>query len=227
MLQLTCIQSFTYREPVVPFVAAHRYSWRVKKQESDPLREEVRRVLSTVTTLASRPEELRQFELVTMELGRRILTSFESHPEGAAFRVGWTAMVSYFSALGYWRGYKDAKRHYAVLGAADRVPHGREHVRRAVEKLLEKDLKASAKQICEQLDVMDREQSDSRRLSASFDTAVGRKQKTVHVGRAHDRPWSREHREPYVKMMISRLRKRMKAERNAKEWMERSEKALN
>ena len=170
--------------------------------------------------LVSNGENLRHFEMATIELGRRIVASFESHPEGKNFRIGWTAMVSYFSALGYWRGYKDAKRHYAVLDPTDRDPNGRGKVRRAVVKMFEKNLTLSAKEICERLDEMDGQHLDARRLSASFDTRIDKKQKTVHVGYAHGRPWSKVHREPYVKMMISRLRRRVKAERYAKEWME-------
>lgn len=198
----------------------------MKQEESNPLREEARRILSRMADLVADKEKLQQFETLAMEMSRRILASFESHPDGAAFRVGWVAMASYFAAVGYWRGYKDAKAHYAVLGATDRTPRGREQVRCAVEQMLEKNIEMSTEAICDRLDTLDREQVDGHRFAAAFDTSSGGKQKTIRVGQIYHRRWARMHKEPCIKMMISRLRVRIRRERRAQAWMEKSEKAF-
>ena len=196
------------------------------KKADDALTADAWRIIRRTTELVADSEKLSLFEAVTFEMNRRILAALESHPEGKALTKGLVGMIAYFSAIGYWRGYKDAKRHYAVLSASDRTPRGREEVRRAIERMLEKNLGMSAEEICNRLDLLDGQHVDTRRFSAAFDIMRGGKQKTLKVGASYGRPWRGMHKERCVTMMISRIRKRSKRERNARLWMQKAEKAF-
>lgn len=119
----------------------------------------------------------------------------------------------------YWRGYKNAKRHYAMTNAVKRTPHGREELHRAIEEMLEKNLDMSAEEICTQLDAMG--------LSAYLDLKIKGKQKTILVGPKHPFCWKSVRKEDSLKNMISRLRKRIRNERAARAWMKLSDQAFS
>jgi hypothetical protein len=210
----------------VPERGGNRYSKGMKKRTLSPLEKEARQVIEQTTSLAATPEQFAALEAVAMEWNRRILETFNTHPEGEHYRVGLVGLVAYFSALGYWRGYKEAKWNYATLDAAGRTPHGRERINREVSKMLEDDLRMTAKQICQRLDEMDEESPDPRAYALSFDTVVGKKQKSINVGHDYKNSWATMHREPAIKMMISRIRDRIRKEKNAAEWMKKAETAL-
>ena len=46
------------------------------------------------------------------EMRPRILQSLRNSPDGNELADGFVAIIKYFSAIAYWRGYKIAKRHY-------------------------------------------------------------------------------------------------------------------
>jgi hypothetical protein len=157
------------------------------------------------------------------EMSRRILRSFASQSDGGELADGFTAVIRYFSGIGYWRGYKNAKRHYATVNSIKRTPDGRQEVREAIEQMLEKDIDMTAKEICVQLDKLG--------LSASFDLPanqkLNRKAETIHIGpKFKSIDWERACTADCVKQMISRVRRRLRRERNAKAWMKLSDRAL-
>lgn len=164
------------------------------------------------------PETFRHTEQQATEMRRRILNCFASCPDGSELADGFVAVINYFSGIGYWRGYKNAKKHYATLSAARRTPDGRQEVRRAIESMLEQDIEVSAEQICEQLDKMG--------LSASFDLRINKKQKTIHVGPGHQFCWKHVRNEDSLKKMVSRIRTRLRRERRAEAWMKLADRAL-
>lgn len=108
------------------------------------------------------------------EMWSRILRSFAGRPDGGQLADALVAVINYFSQIGYWRGYRNAKRHYKTLGAARRAPRGRKGVHLAIEDMLEKDLGMSAEDICEGL--------DEAGLSDSFYLGKGEKGRTINVG---------------------------------------------
>ena len=149
---------------------------------------------------------------------RRILQSFVSHPDGGQLADGLVEVTRYFSELGFWRGYKNAKRHYATMNAVKRTPDGRQEIHRAIEEMLEKDINLPAEKVCEQLDQMG--------LSASFDLKIKGKQKTIHVGPKSQFRWKHVRKDDSLKNMISRLRARVTRERKATAWMKLSDRAF-
>jgi hypothetical protein len=163
-------------------------------------------------------EEFRLTEQQATEMRHRIINSFASRPDGGELADGLVAVINYFSGIGYWRGYKNAKKHYATLSAARRTPDGRQEVRFAIESMLEEDIDASAEKICEHLDKMG--------LSASFDLRINKKQKTIHVGRGHQFCWKHVRKEDSLKKMVSRIRTRLRRERRAEAWMKLADRAL-
>jgi hypothetical protein len=163
-------------------------------------------------------EKFRLTEQQATEMRRRILNSFALSPDSGELADGFVAVINYFSGIGYWRGYKNAKKHYATLTTARRTPDGRQGVRRALESMLEEDIDMSAEKICEQLDKMG--------LSASFDLRINKKQKTIHVGPGHQFCWKHVRKEDSLKKMVSRIRNRLRKERRAEAWMKLADRAL-
>lgn len=158
------------------------------------------------------------------EMRPRILQAFKNCPDGSELADGFVSIIKYFSAIGYWRGYKAAKRHYAKMNSVRRTPDGRQRLRAAVETMLAADLKTPTTEICEQLDRL--------RLSASFDLPANQKRnqkpKTVHVGPTRSGTihckWVQVSKDAFVKGMVSRIRTRLRDERRAKAWTELSDK---
>lgn len=154
------------------------------------------------------------------EIWSRILDSFAWRPEGRELADGFVALIRYFSQLGFWRGYKNAKRNYQTLNAIRRTPRGREKLRLVIEQILEKEIDSPAEKICQRL--------DDERLSESFFVRTGGKQRIVTVGPFRgkmERSWVSMCRENCVKGMISRIRTRLRKERTADAWMKLAERA--
>jgi hypothetical protein len=177
-------------------------------------KKKVKRAFYARAVKLANPEHARTMAEQASEMWRRILRSFAAHPDGGELADGFVAVIEYFSGIGFWRGYRNAKRQYASMKAVKRTPDGRQEVHRAIQEILEKDIDMPAEEICKQLDEM--------KLSASFDLRIAGKQKTVHIGPKHKFCWASVCREWSVKRMISRLRTRARSERNAKAWMKLS-----
>ncbi len=105
-----------------------------------------------------------------------------------------------------------------TMNAVKRTPDGRQEVHRAIEKMLEADIGMPAEKICEQLDKIG--------LSASFDFRIRGKQKTILVGPKRQFCWKNVRKEDSLKNMISRLRTRVRRERNAMAWMKLSDRTF-
>jgi len=166
------------------------------------------------------PERLRLTEQQATEMRSRILNSFASRPDGGELADGFVAVVNYFAGIGYWRGYKNARKHYATLNSVARPPRGSKNVRVAIEDMLVQQPNLSTKEICDLL--------DAKRLSDSFELMKG-KQKILNVGPYRgkiEHPWKSVRRENCVKRMISRIRTRMRNERRAAGWMKLSDRAI-
>jgi len=168
----------------------------------------------------SRPERFRFKEQHAAEMRRRILNSFASRPDGGELADGFVGVIEYFSGVGYWRGYKNAKKHYAALNSDQRPPRGSEKVRLAIQGILELQPKLPAKGVCELL--------DAKGLSESFECKNG-KHRFLNVGRHRGKvqhSWVSVCRENCVKKMISRIRTRLLRERNANAWMKLADRAF-
>jgi hypothetical protein len=167
------------------------------------------------------PERLRVTEQQATEMKRRILNSFASRPDGAELADSFVAVVSYFAGIGYWRGYKNARKHYATIQSISRPPRGSKNVRLAIEEILEKQRNLSTKEVC---DILDREG-----LSESFEPKKG-KQRYLNVGPHRggkvEHSWASVYSEDCVKRMISRIRSRLRRERTAEAWIRLAEQAL-
>jgi hypothetical protein len=171
-----------------------------------------KRFYAGVANLAH-PEKFRCTEQQATEMRRRILNSFASRPDGGELADGFVAVIDYFSGIGYWRGYKNAKKHYAAINSVSRPPRGSKDVRLAIEEILEQQPNLSTEEICGLL--------DKRGLADSFELKRG-KQKLLNVGLHRgkvEHSWTSVCREDCVKRMISRLRTRLRRERIAERWM--------
>jgi hypothetical protein len=168
----------------------------------------------------ARPEKFRSKEQHATEMRGRILHSFASRRDGGELADGFVAVIEYFLGVGYWRGYKNAKKHYAALSSDQRPPRGSEKVRLAIQGILEEQPKLSAKGICELL--------DAKGLSESFEFKNG-KHRFLNVGRHRGKvqhSWVSVYRENSVKKMISRIRTRLRREHNADAWMKLADRAF-
>ena len=166
------------------------------------------------------PEKFCFKEHQATEMRRRILSSFSSRPDGGELADGFVAVVEYFSGVGYWRGYKNAKKHYAALNSDQRPPRGSEKVRLAIQEILKQQPKLPTKAVCELL--------DAKGLSESFESKNG-KHRFLNVGRHKgkvEHSWVSVRRENSVKKMISRIRTRLRRERNADAWMKLADRAF-
>lgn len=188
-----------------------------KKEAKKDFRDAISAIASTkqAELFAKRGAEMRQ----------RILQSFKNRPDGSDLADGFVTVIRYFNAIGYWRGYKNAKRHYADMNSVRRTPDGRQRVHAAVERMLSADVKKPTTEICEELDRL--------RLSASFDLPANQKrnqkERIIHVGPMRSSgtikyKWVQASKDTFVKAMISRIRTRLRDERRAKAWMELSDK---
>jgi len=157
------------------------------------------------------------------EMCDRILQSFVTHANAVELAKEFRTVLSYFSVKAYWRGYKDAHKHYEVMKSVKRTPDGRQEVREAIERMLEQDVNMPTKEVCAQLDRLG--------LSASFDLPakqeLNKKAKVLHIGPKFKAiSWVQACKAACVKQMISRIRTRLRSERNAKAWMALSQRAL-
>jgi hypothetical protein len=84
--------------------------------------------------------------------------------------------------------------------------------------MLEADIDMPAEKICEQLDKIG--------LSASCDFRIRGKQKTILVGPKRQFCWKNVRKKDSLKNMISRLRTRVRRERNAMAWMKLSDRTF-
>lgn len=164
------------------------------------------------------PEKFRSKQLQASEMRRLILNSFASRPDGGELADGFLAVIEYFLGIGYWRGYKNAKKHYATLNSGQRTPRGSEKVRLAIQEILEHQPKLPTKGVCELLDA--KELSDSFEFKKHTFLNVGR-----HKGKVRH-SWVSVCRENCVKKMISRIRTRLRRERNADAWMKLADRAF-
>ena len=176
-----------------------------------------KRFYAAVATIAH-AESLGVTEQQVAELRRRILDLFTAQPKGDELADSFDAVIHYFSGLGYWRGYRAAKRHYATLSAVRRTPDGRQEVHRAIEGMLEENIRMTVDEICEELDNM--------RLSASFDLKRNGKQKTIHVGPGRQFRWKDVSTESSMKKMVSRIRTRLRTELRAEAWMKQADRTF-
>ena len=166
------------------------------------------------------PEKFRFKEQQATAMRRRILSSFASRPDGGELADGFIAVIEYFSGVGYWRGYKNAKKHYATLNSDQRPPRGGKKVRLAIQEILEQQPQLPTKGVCEQL--------DEKGLSESFEFKNG-KHRVLNVGRHRGKvqhSWVSVCRENCVKKMISRIRTRLRRARNADAWMKLADRAF-
>jgi hypothetical protein len=168
------------------------------------------------------PEHLRLTEQRATEMQRRILNSFASRPDGGELADGFVAVVNYFAGIGYWRGYKNARKHWAKIDPILRPPRGSKNVRLAIEKILEQQRNLSTKEVCDIL--------DEKKLSESFELKKGR-QRFLNVGPHRggkvEHSWASVCRVDCVKRMISRIRSRLQRERTAEAWMKLADQALS
>jgi hypothetical protein len=167
------------------------------------------------------PEHLRLTEQQATEMQRRILNSFASRPDGGELADGFVAVVNYFAGIGYWRGYKNARKHWAKIDPILRPPRGSKKVRLAIERILEQQRNLSTKEVCDIL--------DKKGLSESFELKMGR-QRFLNVGPRRgkvEHTWASVCRVDCVKRIISRIRSRLQRERTAKAWMKLADQALS
>jgi hypothetical protein len=168
------------------------------------------------------PKHLRVTEQQATEMKRRILDSFASRPDGVELADGFVAVVSYFAGVGFWRGYKNARKHYARLHSVARPPRGGKDVRLAIEEMLVQQPHLSTKEICDLL--------DTKGLSDSFELKKGKK-KVLNVGPHRggrvEHSWASVYSADCVKRMISRIRSRLRRERTAEAWIRLAEQALS
>lgn len=205
------------REPILALVTC-RYSG--SKCQCGEKVEKVREGFYIGVAKLAHPEKFRLKVQQAMEMRRRILSSFASRPDGGELADGFVAVIEYFSGVGYWRGYKNAKKHDATLNSDQRPPRGSEKVRLAIQEILEQQPKLPTKGVCELL--------DKKGLSESFEFKKG-KQRFLNVGRHRGKvqhSWVSVCRENCVKKMISRIRTRLRRERNADAWMKLADGAL-
>ena len=183
----------------------------------DKKREKIAQRYAAIATIAH-AESLGVTEQQMTEMRRSILDFFTAQPNGDDLADSFDAVIHYFSGLGYWRGYKAAKRHYATLSAVRRTPDGRQEVHRAIEGMLEENIRMTADEICEEL--------DSMRLSAAFDLKRNGKQKTIHVGPGRQFRWKQVSTESSLKKMVSRIRTRLRTELRAEAWMKQADRTF-
>lgn len=145
---------------------------------------------------------------------RRILNSFGDRTDGRELADGLINIVDYYALLGYWRGYRDAKRHYQTTRRRRNVSKDREKAKSIVLQVLSRDQDASTQKICRAL--------DRAGVSAWFG---GEKYFGPRAGRRQTKRgenWSEGHSEQAVMQWIYRIRKRLKTEQRANAWLERS-----
>ena len=168
------------------------------------------------------PEHLRLTEQQATEMQRRILNSFASRPDGGELADDFVAVIKYFSGISYWRGYKNARKHYATMHSISRPPRGSKHVRLVIEKMLVQQPNLSTEEICDLL--------DTKKLSDSFELKKGKK-KVLNVGpcrgKVETHSWASVCRDDCVKRMISRIRSRLRRERTAEAWMKLADQAFS
>lgn len=145
---------------------------------------------------------------------RNILNSFGSRKDGRQLADNLTEVVDHFTVLGYWQGYRDAKRHYETTLKSHKTPADRKNAERIVAAVLHRNEAASSKDICKAL--------DQAGVSGGFGSA------DFFGPRMHEREarrgekWIDGHAEQALVQWIYRIRRRVKTERQASAWLKRS-----
>lgn len=151
---------------------------------------------------------------VATEAFRKILNSFQGRENGRELADGLTEIVDYYTLLGYWRGYREAKRHYEAMEKIDKTPADRTRVAKFVEQIFRKNPDTSTKDVCKAL--------DESGLSAGFgkDEFFGPR---IGARKANDEEkWVEGCTEQAVVQWIHRIRKWVKIEKLASAWLNRS-----
>src|SRR5208337_1075947 len=153
---------------------------------------------------------------VVHEAVRRILNSFSERSDGRELADSLTEIIDYYVVLGYWRGYRDAKRHYQITMKSHKIPADRKNAERIVAAVLRANEAASTKNICMALD----EAGVSGGFGSSDYFGPRMRAKEAKLGER----WVDGHAEPAVVQWIYRIRKRVKTERQANAWLNRAAK---
>jgi hypothetical protein len=119
-------------------------------------------------------------------------------PNGERLTQDFSFTLNYFATALYWRGYRDARRHYETVHSSVRPPIERRDFHTAVRRMLERNIDITTEEICEAL--------HRRGIAATFDRKGN---KHVDIG-PDGGDWREEANASYVKQAISRLRKDVK-----------------
>jgi hypothetical protein len=152
---------------------------------------------------------------VADEAFRRILNSFRDRADGRELADGLTNIVDYYVVLGYWRGYRDARRHYETQLKSHKTPVDRKNAERIVLAVLRKNDEASTGDVCRAL--------DDAGVSGGFGEEYFGARVGAKKARQGDR-WVDGRSEQAVVQWVYRIRKRFKAEKLANAWLSRSSK---
>jgi hypothetical protein len=154
--------------------------------------------------------------LVARNARRRILISFGGREDGRELADGLIEIVDYYTLLGYWRGYRDAKRHYQTTLKRKKTPADRKGAQRVVMSLLRRNEDATTMRVLKALD--DAGVSGGFGDEDYFGPRIG-----TSDAKKGER-WIDGHGEQAVVQWIHRIRKRVKTERLANAWLSRSSK---
>jgi hypothetical protein len=154
--------------------------------------------------------------IVAREAVRRILNSFRERADGGELADSLTEIIEYFVVIGYWRGYRAAKRHYEITMKSHKVPADRKNAESVVAAVVRENEAASTKDICMAL--------DKAGVSGGFGSSdhFGPRIRAKEAKRGER--WVDGHAEPAVVQWIYRIRKRVKTERRANAWLNRAAK---
>jgi hypothetical protein len=151
---------------------------------------------------------------VATEAVRRILNSFGGREDGRKLADGLIQIIDYYVLVGYWRGYRDAKRHYETKLRNRKTPADRTNAERVVAFVLGRDENTSTKEICKSLD--DAGVSGGFGREDFFGLRMG-----ARKARQGER-WIDGSSEQAVVQWIYRIRKRIRTERLGNMWLRRS-----
>jgi hypothetical protein len=172
-------------------------------------RNEVRQQIFSVIWRAD-PDQSR----LSAEARRRILQSFQGREDGRELADGLIEMVDYYTLVGYWRGYRDAKRHYDTTLKRQKTPADRRYAERFVASMIRRNPDAATKDICKALDEVGISAGFGRH--DYFGPRIGTRKADVASR------WIDGHAEPAVRQWIHRIRKRVRTEMHATKWLKRS-----
>lgn len=156
---------------------------------------------------------------VAREAARRILNSFRDRSDGRELADNLIEIVNYYTLLGYWRGYREAKRHYQITLKSHKTPADRKGAERIVAGVLRRNQNASTKDICKTLD----ESGVSGGFGREDYFGPRRGAQQAKLGER----WVDGHAEQAVVQWIYRIRKRVKTEKVANAWLSHPESRLS